>query len=138
MSDLKKVTIEATVNAPAGKVWALFKGPEHIVKWNNASSDWHTTKSTNDLRVGGAFSSRMEAKDGSEGFDFEGTYDEVVPQALIAYTMTDGRKVRVTFEEKGGQTHITETLDTEAEHTPEQQRDGWQAILNSFKEYAEA
>jgi len=132
-----KITVAATVNAPVEKVWEFWTTPEHIVKWCSASDDWHTPKSENDLRVGGAFSSRMEAKDGSFGFDFGGIYDEVETHQLIAYTLGDDRKVRITFSGSGGTTEVTETFEAEDTNSVEMQQGGWQAIMNSFKRYAE-
>ena len=131
------ITVETTVKAPVGKVWKLWTTPAHITKWNTASKDWHTPRAENDLRVGGRFFSRMEAKDGSFGFDFEGVYDEVKPNELIAYTMSDGRKVKVTFTANGAETKVTETFEPESTNSLEMQRGGWQAILDSFKKYAE-
>jgi uncharacterized protein YndB with AHSA1/START domain len=133
-----EITIEATVHAPVEKVWQYWTGPEHITKWNNASDDWHTTKAENDLRAGGKFSSRMEAKDGSMGFDFWGIYDEVKPNELIANTMGDGRKMSVHFKSEGDTTKVTETFEAENENSIEMQRGGWQAILDNFKKYTEA
>jgi len=133
-----EITIEAVVNAPVEKVWKLWTTPEDIIKWNTASDDWHTTRSENDLRAGGKFSSRMEAKDGSFGFDFEGVHDEVKPNETIASTMGDGRRMRVTFTPQGNATKVVETFDAESENSLELQQGGWQAILNSFKKYAEA
>ncbi len=138
MSSTTPITVETTVKAPLAKVWECWTAPEHITKWNAASDDWHTTKATNDLRDGGMFTARMEAKDGSFGFDFGGTYSKVVPQTHLAYAMDDGRKVTVDFAEKDGQTRIVEAFDPEQENTPELQRQGWQAILDNFKAYAEA
>lgn len=138
MSDKTTVTVETTVHAPVVKVWKYWSEPAHIMKWNNASDDWHTPKADNDLREGGTFSSRMEAKDGSMGFDFGGTYTKVVPNKQIDYTMGDGRKVSVLFEEKGGDTHVTERFDAESENPVEMQRGGWQSILDNFKKYVEA
>jgi uncharacterized protein YndB with AHSA1/START domain len=132
------ITIEAAVKAPVAKVWELWNTPAHITKWNAASDDWHSPSSENDLRPGGKFSTRMEAKDGSFGFDFGGIYDEVIVNEKIAYTMGDGRKVTVIFEDQGGETHVTETFEAESEHPADFQRAGWQAILNNFKKYAEA
>src|SRR5688572_4044324 len=97
-----KITVESVINAPVERVWELFNNPEHVTKWNNASADWHTPRAENALRVGGEFNYRMEAKDGSSGFDFAGVYTDVVPNRHIAYTMGDGREVDVTFEEQGG------------------------------------
>lgn len=133
----KKITIGVTVKAPAKTVWKLWTTPEDIIKWNNASDDWHTTKAENDLQKGGKFVSRMEAKDGSMGFDFSGVYDDVIPNKRIAYTMDDDRKVDILFEENGEVTTITQTFEAESENPVEMQRDGWQAIMNTFKEYAE-
>ena len=132
-----KVTVEATIKAPVEKVWKLWSTPEDIKKWNSASDDWHTPKAENDLRTGGSFSSRMEAKDGSFGFDFGGVYDEVVTHQLIAYTMGDGRTVKVTFAPNGNETRVTEIFDAENQNPVEMQQAGWQAILNNFKKYAE-
>ncbi|MCX2678699.1 SRPBCC family protein [Galbibacter sp. EGI 63066] len=134
---MERITVKNTVNTSAKKVWDLWSGPEHIVKWNTPSEDWHTPHAENDLRVGGAFLSRMEAKDGSFGFDFGGTYDEIVPHKRIAYTLGDGRKVEVDFKEQDGQTEIVSTFDAETQNPIEMQRDGWQAILDNFKKYAE-
>ena len=131
------ITVQATVNAPAEKVWTLWNEPAHITKWAAASDDWHTTRAENDIRTGGTFLSRMEAKDGSFGFDFGGTYDDVRPNEYIAYTMGDGRKVSVTFTPEGGSTNIVETFEPESENPREMQQGGWQAILDSFKQYAE-
>ena len=139
MSEAKEViTIETTVQAPVEKVWGYWNGAEHITRWCNASDDWHTPKAENDLRVGGRFNSRMEAKDGSIGFDFWGVYDEVITHKLLAYTAGDGRKVKVVFETMGNQTKITETFEAENENPVEMQRAGWQAILNNFKNYTES
>ncbi|HRA60684.1 MAG TPA: SRPBCC family protein [Bacteroidia bacterium] len=129
--------VVAVVNAPIEKVWKLWTSPEHITKWNNASDDWHTPSATNDLRVGGKFTSRMEARDGSMGFDFWGVYDEVKENELIAYTLGDNRKVKVIFSQQEGSTKVVETFEPETMNTHELQRGGWQAILNSFKKYAE-
>jgi len=133
-----KITIGNTVNAPVAKVWKCWTTPEDIMKWNNASDDWHTTRAENDLRVGGQFISRMEAKDGSFGFDFGGVYDEVTTNGLIAYTLGDGRKVSVTFSDKGNTTEISSTFEAEDTNPVEMQKGGWQAILDSFKKYVEA
>lgn len=132
------ITIEATVNAPVEKVWEYWTGPEHITQWNNASDDWHTTKAENDLKVGGKFSSRMEAKDGSMGFDFWGIYDEIKTNELIAYTMGDERKATNIFTSDGNKTKVVTTFEAETQNPIEIQKGGWQAILNSFKKYTEA
>lgn len=132
-----KITVKTTVKAPVEKVWELYTSPEHILKWNNASDDWHTTKSENDLRSGGKFLSRMEARDGSVGFDFEGVYDSVTVNERIAYTMNDGRKAEITFADENNETNVTVIFDAESENPIEIQREGWQAILDSFKRYTE-
>jgi len=132
------ITVEASVNAPVKKVWDYFTMPEHITKWNNASDDWHTPRAENDLRTGGNFNYRMEAKDGSFGFDFGGVYDEVETNKSIEYTMGDGRKVKVSFSENGNATAISETFEAETQNSIELQRTGWQAILNNFKKYVES
>ena len=137
MSTFEKITIEATINAPISSVWKYWNTPEDITKWCAASPDWHTPKSENDLRVGGQFLSRMEAKDGSFGFDFGGTYDIVKTNEQIAYTMGDGRTVDIHFTSNGNTTKVVETFDAETENPIEMQRGGWQAILDSFKRYAE-
>ena len=131
------ITVEATINAPVEKVWKLWTLPEHITKWNNASDDWHTPKAENDLRVGGKFLSRMEAKDGSMGFDFNGIYDNIIANKLISYKIEGGRKVKVEFASKGNTTKVRETFEPENENPIEMQKGGWQAILNNFKKYAE-
>lgn len=131
------ITVKTTLNAPVETVWKYWTEPEHIKKWNNASEDWHTTAAENDLRVGGKFLSRMEAKDGSFGFDFNGIYDEVKLYELIAYTMADGRKVKITFVCGENKTEVTETFEAESTHSIEMQQGGWQAILDNFKKYTE-
>ena len=132
------ITVTADVAAPVAKVWEYWSAPNHITKWSNASDDWHTPRAENDLRQGGSFLSRMEARDGSIGFDFGGVYDEVKEHQLITYTMGDGRKVSVTFNEDGNTTHIVESFEPESENPEEMQRTGWQAILDNFKKYVEA
>jgi uncharacterized protein YndB with AHSA1/START domain len=131
------ITIENTINAPVEKVWKFWTGPEHIKKWNNASADWHTLHAENDLRVGGKFVSRMEAKDGSFGFDFGGVYDDVRLNEFIAYTLGDGRKVKIFFSELGNETKVVETFEAENLNSIEMQKEGWQAILDNFKKYTE-
>src|SRR5512137_1896267 len=125
------ITVKATVAAPIEEVWRAYVTPADIKQWNAASDDWHTTASTVDLRVGGKFSSRMEAKDGSFGFDFAGEYTKVVPQRLIEYTFGD-RTGLVEFTEGAAGVLVTVTFDAEPTHSEEQQRSGWQAILDSF------
>jgi uncharacterized protein YndB with AHSA1/START domain len=131
------ITVENTVNAPVEKVWEFWGKPEHITKWCAASDDWHAPRAENDLRTGGTFSTRMEAKDGSFGFDFGGTYDEVREHEYIEYTMSDGRKVKVLFRGNGQHTTVTESFDAETLHPEDMQRAGWQAILDNFKKYTE-
>jgi uncharacterized protein YndB with AHSA1/START domain len=131
------ITIKTVVDAPIGKVWDYWTNPKHITKWNYASPTWHSPRATNDLRVGGVFTARMEAKDGSRGFDFSGRYTEVVPLVRIAYVMEDGRAVTVDFQQRGDETQVTETFDPETENPLEMQRQGWQSILTHFKIYTE-
>lgn len=131
------ITVEATVNAPVEKVWKFWSSPEHITKWNNASDDWHTPYAENDLRVGGKFTSRMEAKDGSFGFDFWGVYDVVVTNERIEYTLGDDRKVKIVFTNKGNATQVIESFEAENENSIEMQKGGWQAILDNFRKYTE-
>ena len=133
----KVITVESTINAPVEKVWEYWTKPEHITKWNNASDDWHTPRAENDLRVGGSFVTRMEAKDGSFGFDFGGVYDAVRKNEYIEYTMGDGRKVKITFSSQGTKTKVVEAFDAESENSIDMQRNGWQAILDNFKKYTE-
>jgi len=131
-----KITVQTTVRAPIDKVWKAYTSPEDIVQWNAASDDWHTTESSADLRVGGRFSSRMEAKDGSFGFDFEGIYTNVLPNSLLEYTF-GGRKGRVEFNEGEAGVTVRVSFDSEETHSIEQQRQGWQAILNRFQRHVE-
>ena len=126
-----KITVETTINSPIEKVWRAWTTPEDIVQWNAASDDWHTTKASVDLREGGVFSSRMEAKDGSMGFDFAGTYTKIVEHQLIECSFGD-RTLLVEFISGDGDIIVRETFDAESTHSIEQQRDGWQAILNNF------
>jgi uncharacterized protein YndB with AHSA1/START domain len=137
-ANVTKVTVESTINAPVEKVWKFWNLPEHVTKWCSPSEDWHAPKAENDLTVGGKFSTRMEAKDGSFGFDFGGVYDEVKTNELIEYTMSDGRKVIIQFTANGNETKVVETFDAENEHPVDFQKAGWQAILDNFKKYTEA
>ncbi len=132
-----KITVETVIQAPVAKVWRAYTTPENIKQWNAASDDWHTTKSTVDLREGGAFSSRMEAKDGSFGFDFAGTYTKVIPEELIEYAFGD-RTGTVEFVTGPAGVTVRVTFDAESEHPVEQQRQGWQAILNNFVKHVHA
>ncbi len=134
---MEQITVKNKVHAPAGKVWELWNNPKHIVQWNTATPEWHSPRAENDLRPGGRFNIRMEAKDGSFGFDFEGTYDEVIAPERLAYTLADGRKVRISFRQQGAETDIEETFEAEDQNPIGMQRDGWQAILDNFKAYAE-
>ncbi len=137
MAQSTKITVAATVNAPVAKVWKVWNTPSDIMQWNTPDPSWHTPSSENDLRIGGKFKNRMEAKDGRFGFDFEGTYDEVIPNQEITYTLGDGRKATTLFAEQGGKTQLTTTFDSETENDPEFQKQGWQSILNSFVKYVE-
>ncbi|GIP47846.1 activator of HSP90 ATPase [Paenibacillus sp. J53TS2] len=132
-----KVTVQAVIQAPVEKVWSDWTEPEHITKWNQASDDWHAPRAENDLRAGGTFLTRMEAKDGSMGFDFGGVYDEVKTHEFISYTLGDGRRVEITFAAEGQGTKVVETFDAESTHPVEFQQAGWQAILDNFKMYVE-
>jgi uncharacterized protein YndB with AHSA1/START domain len=132
-----KITVEATVKAPMDAVWAAWTTPEDIVRWNTASPDWHTTQASVDLRVGGAFCSRMEAKDGSMGFDFAGTYTHVAPGERIECAFGD-RTLVVEFVSVAGGVTVRETFEAESTHPVEQQRQGWQAILDNFARHVEA
>lgn len=134
---MKTITIKTSVNAPVEKVWKYFTQPEHITKWNQASSDWHCPKSESDLKIGGKFNHTMAAKDGSFSFDFEGVYTEVIPNKKLAYNIIDSRKVEVEFLTANNQTQITETFEAEEQNSIEMQEEGWKAILNNFKQYTE-
>lgn len=140
MASLNKttLTVVTSVQAPIEKVWQYWTQPAHITQWNNASDDWHTPTAENDLCIGGTFLSRMEAKDGSFGFDFSGEYTNVVLYQAIDYIMEDGRAVSIRFKEIGDSTEISETFDPETENSLEMQQEGWQAILDNFKQYVES
>lgn len=131
------LTVKASVKAPVEKVWNYWNTPAHITQWNSASEDWHSPRSENDLRAGGKFSHRMEAKDGSFGFDYAGTYDVVTPNKYLEFTLGDGRKVTVEFTANGDSTQINESFEAESTNSLELQQGGWQAILDNFKKYAE-
>lgn len=131
------ITIKTVVSAPLNEVWKIWTSPEHIVKWNNASDDWHTPTAENDLQKGGKFVYRMEAKDGSFGFAFSGIYEDVIEHAKISYVLEDNRKVEVTFKALDDGVQVQEVFEPEEFNAIELQRDGWQAILNNFKKYAE-
>jgi len=132
-----QINVETTVAAPMSAVWAAYTTPEDIIQWNAASDDWHTTASVVDLREGGDFSSRMEAKDGSMGFDFAGTYTKIVPHELIEYAFGD-RSAQVAFAETPEGARVRVTFEAESTHPVEMQQQGWQAILNNFKRHVEA
>lgn len=129
-----QISVEVLVDAPINQVWDAYTSPEDIVQWNFASDDWHTPRATVDLRVGGQFMSRMEAKDGSEGFDFEGTYTKIIEQRLIEYSFGD-RIATVRFEQKADGIQVLVEFDAENENTEEDQRAGWQAILDNFAKH---
>lgn len=133
-----KITVETTVLANPEKVWESWNKPEHITQWNFAADDWHCPRAENDLRPGGKLRYRMEAKDGSFGFDFEAVYDEIAVQERISYTMTDGRQASTTFEDLGGRTRVRTTFDAEEQNSADMQKGGWQAILDNFKKHTEA
>lgn len=133
-----KITVETLVSAEIDRVWEAWNAPVDIKRWNAASDDWHTTQSSVDLREGGAFSSRMEAKDGSMGFNFEGIYTRIIPKQRIDYRLSDGREVIVEFIERPDGVFVRETFDAESENSPDLQRQGWQAILDNFARYLAA
>lgn len=137
MANAEKITVSTTINAPVDKVWKLYNEPEHITQWNHASDEWHSPNAENDLKPGGKFLYRMEAKDGSFGFDFGGTYSEVEDQKKITYNLDDTRAVSVDFEANGNQTTVTSVFDADAQNPVGMQQQGWQAILDNFKKYVE-
>lgn len=132
-----KITVEKLVKAPVATVWSAYTTPADIVRWNAASDDWHTTKASVDLRVGGEFSSRMEAKDGSFGFDFAGTYTKIEPEKRIEYAFGD-RAAVVEFLPVADGVKVRVTFDAETQNPAEMQRGGWQAILDNFAKHVEA
>ena len=131
------ISVQTVVDASIEDVWKFWTTPEHIMRWNNASDDWHTTKAENDLREGGNFSYRMEAKDGSMGFDFGGVYDNILLFKEIKLTLGDDRKVKIVFNSLGSKTEIIESFEAENTNSIDLQRNGWQSIMNNFKKYAE-
>lgn len=135
---MTQITVTTLVEAPIEHIWECWTNPDHIMEWNHASDDWHCPAATNDLVVGGKFSSTMSANDGSVSFDFEGTYTDVVENDRIEYSLADDRHVSVTFEEEENQIRVTEVFDAEGENPVEMQQAGWQAILNNFRDYTEA
>lgn len=132
------ITIETTIKAPLSKVWESWTKPKHIVNWNFASDEWHCPTASNDLKPGGKFNWRMEAKDGSMGFDFTGVYDQVNENESITYHMSDGRKVEIRFTQLNGIVKLSESFEAEGTNSDEMQRAGWQAILENFKNYVES
>ena len=138
MTSFSKITIEVLVEGSLPIVWNCFTQPQHITKWNFASEEWHCPRATNDLKVGGTYSARMEAKDGSFGFDFTAVYDEVVEKRRLSYTLEDGRNVVTTFEKIGEGTKVQTVFDAEKSNSEDLQKAGWHAILNNFKKYAES
>ncbi len=137
MTELKMLTVGVVIDAPLDKVWTCFTSPEFITQWNFASDDWHAPKAENDLRINGRFSFRMEAKDGSFGFDFGGVYTDLKMHELIAYTLDDYRKVVVKMTHDGQYTQFTQMFEAEQENSIELQQGGWQAILNNFKKFVD-
>ncbi len=131
------ITVEVVVKAPIEKVWEYWNGPEHIIHWAFASTDWEAPNAENDLRVGGRFKTHMAAKDSSESFDFTGTYTVLIEQELIEYDLSDNRHVKVVFSEVPEGVMITQTFEPENENPEEMQKTGWQAVLNNFKKYTE-
>ena len=132
------ITVRTSVNAPVETVWKHWTSPDSIIHWNNASEDWHTAKASNDLRKDGKFSYRMEARDKSIGFDFEGVYYNILVNKQIDYTLADGRKVKITFSNNGKTTDVIETFEAEEINSIDLQRNGWQAILDNFKKFTES
>ncbi len=132
-----EIKVSAKIASPLGKVWELWTLPEHIIRWNNAADDWHTPRAENDLKEGGRFCYRMEAKDDSFGFDFSGVYNKIIQEELIVYTIDDGRIVQISFKSRGNFTEVIEIFEAEDINEIEKQRSGWQAILDNFKKYAE-
>lgn len=135
---IKKIEVEVLVNKDPKEVWKHWTETDHIKNWNHATEEWHTPSAENDLKVGGAFSYRMEAKDGSMGFDYSGNYDHIDEKKKLSFTLDDGRKVDISFIEEGSKTRIVEVFEAEPESPLELQKNGWQSILNNFKNYAES
>lgn len=134
----QQITIETTIDSPVKRVWEAHTTPADIIQWNFASDDWCCPSAEVDLRLGGTYKARMEAKDGSFGFDFEAIYEELDPLNALTLAMGDGRKARTTFEPLGDKTRVTTIFDAETQNPIEMQRDGWQAILDNFKSHVEA
>ncbi|MGJ5642014.1 SRPBCC domain-containing protein [Formosa sp. S-31] len=134
---MEKITIQSLISGDKKNIWNYYTAPEHIINWNFASPDWCCPYAENDLKIGGTYKARMEAKDGSQGFDFICTYRKLIPEESFCYVMENSREVTVDFHRVDKQTQVTITFDPETEHDLELQRQGWQAILNNFKSYAE-
>ncbi|MGD0583032.1 MAG: SRPBCC domain-containing protein [Bacteroidales bacterium] len=132
------INVRTEIRLPVSEVWKLWTTPQDIIRWNQASEDWHTPGAVNDLREGGQFIYRMEARDGSAGFDFVGTYEKVIPDKKIVYLIGDGRKVEVSFKETDNKTEISESFEAESINPVEMQKNGWQSILENFRKYAES
>jgi uncharacterized protein YndB with AHSA1/START domain len=132
------ITVETVVQAPVEKVWSYWTEPKHITKWCYASDDWHAPYAENDLETGGKFRTTMAARDGSAGFDFEGVYTKIEKQKTIEYKIGDGRKVIINFSDLGTGTRVVESFEAESENSYEQQKGGWQSILDNFKKYTES
>lgn len=135
---MQKITVKTQVAVPLEKAWDCFTQPEHITQWYFASDDWHAPSASNTLEMAKGFNIRMEAKDGSFGFDFTGIYSRIIPYKHLDYTMEDGRKVNISFTEENGITTVTEVFDPETENPVDMQETGWQSILNNFKKYTES
>jgi len=135
---MSKISVSATINADVKKVWDYYTKPEHVTKWNYADPSWQCPSASNDMRVGGKYSARMETKDGSFGFEFEAIYNEIAEGKSFTYTMPDSREVNVSFDGDGDNTAINVTFDAENQNPVEMQKNGWQAILDNFKKYTEA
>ncbi|MDP3681036.1 MAG: SRPBCC family protein [Flavobacterium sp.] len=131
------ITVQSTINASIETIWELWTAPKHVMKWNNASEDWHTPFAENDLKVGGKFKYTMASTDGTMRFDFEGIYTNVVNPSLIEYEIADGRKVKIVFEKDAEGIKVIESFDPETVNPEEMQKNGWQAILDNFKKYVE-
>ncbi len=131
------ITVEAIIEAPMETVWNFWTKPEHVMHWNFASKDWHCPKATSDFNIGGEFHYIMAAKDGSVEFDFCGTFTKIIDQSFIEIYLEDGRELNIQFESEGSSTKIIETFEPEEVNSMELQKQGWQAILDNFKTYAE-
>ena len=138
MENNEIIKVEVVINQECSNVWDFWTTPEHITKWNQATEEWHCPKAVNNLKAGGTFNYRMEAKNGSMGFDFTGTYSKIMPHEKIDFALEDGRHVEIDFIKEGEKTRIIEVFDLDSENSPGIQKQGWQAILNNFKNYVES